>query len=143
MAGTDVEEHSRGRWTLPVLVQETVAGLIVTLLVASIFGSLSLWRGFGILDLRLTELEKDYAALSAWKEEFGKKERFGKDDGLKVDRQMIRIGLKVDSLISTIGTHNQTAERYIERIDNDRARIKLVEDLMKDHLHRERERGTP
>jgi len=131
MAGNEVTQRSR--WILPGLVQETIAGLVVTLIVASLAGSLVLWRGFGIHDLRITEVEKDYKALVAWKEEFGKKKRFGEDDGDKLERQIVRLNLKVDALISTISAHNQVAERYIERIDADRRRIDVIEEFMKGH----------
>ena len=158
MAG---ETNTTGQWRIPPKVQQIISGVSSALLVAGILGIFGLWSEVNSIssDFRHMrerqalvhgELIKDIAVFTQWKETFGAKKRFGQEDGDKIERRLIQLEIKVAAEHQMRVLHDTNAAKYIERIDQQGKRISSMwksqhhtEEMMNEHLQREKHRGTP
>ena len=111
-------------WQVPKFIQESLALVFGTLLVASIIGLYNIGNNLSVLTVQLAETQKDLAAITAWKEEFGAKPRWGEDDareqGILFRRDLDRLESRISKLATAYFEHDRKSTKYIERIDNDR-----------------------
>jgi hypothetical protein len=169
MAGTEaVGEPVRRRWQLPPAVQESLSAIIVALLVPGVIGLFGMWNSVSNLtgelrhlkdqqslihaqqDIRFAGLDRRVSILEAWKDEFGRKERFGLTDGEKLERRFEKLENKYDVMQFANIDHDKRSNTYIEKIDHlekmeqvQNDRLRLIGESINEHLRREEHRGTP
>lgn len=128
MAG---ETEGNRWWRIPTFIQESLALIFGTLLVASIIGLFNMWSELSVFNIRLGNIEKDLAFLASWKEEFGAKPRWGADDAEKQEgllrRDIDRSVRRLDMLSNSYYEHDKQSQARVERLGHNEKRTDHVE----------------